>query len=198
MADVIRELHTYVSANCDAKSDVVIPLLSQATLTFLMEPNAAALEADMVGVMEKHGLSKGVVKDLCKHLIVIWQNAIRECWDESRLSTTAKACGLSAGVCAALAKHWKKCSKLLVSNLVGKSIDGNDVVDMDWSFGVTAASSDCTDAGKTFLQMRLTLLDRATDSTRNVFLELSLEQFYHFLAQLEGCKTAIDILSGSD
>ena len=194
----MSELAALINTSCSAVGDVVVPKLSQATLTFLMDPNPGVLEADMAAVTEKYGLSKSVVQGLSKHLIVIWQNAIREGWDETRLKAMTESSGLSSAVSVALGKHWKKCSKLVASSGPGRSIEGNEVVDMDWSFGVTAASNDSGNIGKTFLQMRLTLLDKTTENVRNVFLELSLEQFYHFLAQLEGCKTAIDILSGHD
>lgn len=198
MADILQKLKTNIHENIQGKEGVVIPQLSQATLSFLLDPNAAILEEEMSAVTKTHGVKKGVVKEICKLLIVTWQNAMRECWDDKRLQQLAVSCGLAEDLSKTLSKHWMKCSKLMTSGISGnKNIEGKDVVDMDWSFGVTAASSDNSEVGSPYLQMRLTIRDKGTEETQTVFLELTLEQFYHFLAQLEACKTAIDILSSN-
>ena len=64
---------------------------------------------------------------------------------------------------------------------------------MDWSFGVTAASDDISNVGKTFLQLKLILeRDASTEGCDVIFMELSLEQFYQLLASMEKSKAYID------
>lgn len=68
----------------------------------------------------------------------------------------------------------------------------NPLVDMQWRFGVTAANSEIRHLGATFLQMLLTL--DLGNSQQKVHLELTLPQFYEFLAQMEKAKAMCDFL----
>lgn len=47
--------------------------------------------------------------------------------------------------------------------------------------------------GKTYLQMKLTV--DSGEGGRLVFMELSLDQFYHFMAQMEKAKAYLDFVA---
>lgn len=51
--------------------------------------------------------------------------------------------------------------------------------------------------GKTFLQMKLTVDSGGGGPGRLVFMELSLEQFYHFMAQMEKAKAYLDFVAAA-
>ena len=68
----------------------------------------------------------------------------------------------------------------------------NQLLDMQWRFGVTAANSEIRHLGSTFLQMMLTL--DMGNAEKKVRLELTLPQFYEFLAQMEKAKAMCDFL----
>ena len=55
---------------------------------------------------------------------------------------------------------------------------------------VTASSSELQKVGRSFLQLRLTLNRGGLDEC--VHMELTLEQFYSFLADMENAKAALD------
>lgn len=63
------------------------------------------------------------------------------------------------------------------------------VVDVDWKFGVTAASSEKNQVGKTFLQMKITV--DSGNGLKNIHMEMSLPQFYAFLHELEKAATSL-------
>lgn len=65
----------------------------------------------------------------------------------------------------------------------------NRVVDVDWKFGVTAASSEKSQVGKTFLQLKITV--DTGNGLKNIHMEMSLSQFYAFLHELEKAKTSL-------
>ena len=66
---------------------------------------------------------------------------------------------------------------------------------MEWKFGVTASSDELEKVGSTYLQLRL-LTAKAGGGSDEVMLELTVEQFYEFLAQMERVKASVDFLSG--
>ena len=63
--------------------------------------------------------------------------------------------------------------------------------DMEWKFGVTASSEELDSVGSTFLQMKFTLASGSNDDEK-VHVEMSLPQFYEFLAKMETAKAEMD------
>lgn len=69
----------------------------------------------------------------------------------------------------------------------------NPLVDMEWKFGVTAASSDMKVVGNSFLQLKL-VVDKG-GKKEDVYMELTLPQFYSFLHEMEKARTALEYFS---
>ena len=64
--------------------------------------------------------------------------------------------------------------------------------------GVTAASDDCDHVGKTYLQLKFTIdYGDSQSGLKDVFMELGLEQFFQFLAQMENCKSYMDFFDSA-
>ncbi|KAJ9586030.1 hypothetical protein L9F63_020327 [Diploptera punctata] len=70
----------------------------------------------------------------------------------------------------------------------------NNVVDIEWKLGVTAASSKERQAGTTYLHFKL-VLDAGGGSLKTVYMEMSLAQFYAFLHELEKAKSSLYYIS---
>lgn len=121
---------------------------------------------------------------------------MKDGWSVPELSHQCEAIGLSPEISEIIASCWQEKSTRMVSSLLSNTLRANQLVDMDWSFGVTASSDDCDHIGKTFIQMKLTL-DEGNNKRKNVHLELTLEQFYQFLAQMESCKSYLDFVSSA-
>lgn len=165
------------------------------------------------------------------------------------------ASGLDAAKAAIVEAKWAANLGALSRSVATSTLVVNKVVDMEWNFGVTAASSDvdqvqslcpvsvsvalciCANeqlplsltvallmwqVGSTFLQLKLKIDDGSgnqdagagssaagaagddddassgtsgTKTNGEVFMELTLPQFYDFLAQMEKAKTLVDYLS---
>ncbi|XP_077862236.1 COMM domain-containing protein 7-like [Saccoglossus kowalevskii] len=69
----------------------------------------------------------------------------------------------------------------------------NQLVDMEWKFGVTAANSEINKVGNTFLQLKLVV--NKGNRTENVYMELTLPQFYSFLHEMEKAKSSLEYFS---
>jgi hypothetical protein len=100
--------------------------------------------------------------------------------------------------------------------MIGATLMVNQLVDMEWKFGVTASNrfhyffvfffvkdysnhfqinnSDMAKVGASFLQIKMTL-DKGNTTTEDVHLELTLPQFYEFLAQMQKAKANLDFFS---
>lgn len=73
-------------------------------------------------------------------------------------------------------------------------LSANQLIDMTWRFGLTAGNSAVKHVGDSFLQLALQL-DQGGPHPRTVHVELSLPQFYAFLAELERAAKAIELFS---
>uniref|UniRef100_A0AAX7VVL0 Nucleolar protein 4-like b n=1 Tax=Astatotilapia calliptera TaxID=8154 RepID=A0AAX7VVL0_ASTCA len=69
----------------------------------------------------------------------------------------------------------------------------NQLVDMEWKFGVTVGTSEIQKLGTVFLQLKLVV--RKGNSTENVYMELTLPQFYNFLHEMERAKASMECFS---
>jgi hypothetical protein len=67
----------------------------------------------------------------------------REGWSAEQLEISAASLGLSQRIGLAMKDSWEAHSNQLTSSLLSKIISANQLVDVDWSFGVTASTEDC-------------------------------------------------------
>ena len=102
--------------------------------------------------------------------------------------------GLAENKLLVIIEKWKKYSSILVRSMVNQVFSINQLVDMDWKFGVTAATSEDSQLGHSFIQLKL-VLDKGVKQKENVCLELSLPQFYKFLHEMQKAKSSLELLS---
>ncbi len=89
---------------------------------------------------------------------------------------------------AFIVRLWKKYYVAMSRSLQLKDFKVSPLRDLDWRFGVTAACSELNQVGNTFLQLKIGL----ENSDQDVFVEMSMEQFYCFLHEMEKAKKTLD------
>lgn len=112
----------------------------------------------------------------------------------SKLQNSLLSLNISQATATVMVSCYEKKSSKLTKLLLSRSLVSNKVLDLDWSFGVTASSDDCDQVGKTYLQVKVKV-DTGSDGIRDIFFEMTLEQFYVFLAELEKCKSFLDAIA---
>ncbi|XP_042897522.1 COMM domain-containing protein 7 isoform X2 [Parasteatoda tepidariorum] len=91
-------------------------------------------------------------------------------------------------------KQWDDVRSSLIHSSTAETIPINPLVDMEWKFGVTSASSQVNSIGNVYLQMKLEV-DQGNGRTKSVFFELQLSEFYAFLHEMERARASLDYLS---
>jgi hypothetical protein len=81
---------------------------------------------------------------------------------------------------------WSKSKSELIQAAIDSTLSVNQLQDIDWRFGVVASSKSMDKVGNTFLQMKIHREDKKV-----VNLELSLEQFYAFLGEMEKAEATL-------
>lgn len=170
--------------------------LTTLVLTFLLHPKTTNFQEDLGTIAQKVSMNGGAFKVLVRSLLVFLQNGMHEGWQAAELEAKCANISVSPEATAVILEVWKTKTLQMATSLVSRTIKANQLVDLDWKFGATASSDDCNHLGKTFLQLKFTI-DTADSGLKNVFMELSLEQFYQFLAQMENCKSYLEFLSSN-
>lgn len=116
--------------------------------------------------------------------------AVSEGYSARRFEEKCRELGHKEEFVSTLTSVWVGQATNVASSLLSRAMTNNQLVDMDWVFGVTASSDDCNHVGKTFLQLKLTL--SGDKGLKIVVIELSLDQFYQFLASMQKCKSYLD------
>lgn len=172
-----------------------IEVIVDKTLDFVVNPSrSSAFQESLSTIATSHKISGSVLKTVTRSLLIFLQQVVNAVESSSQLEAKCQAMGLQPNSTTLIISSWKKRSNQITSIALAKTVSSNRLIDMDWSFGVTAASDYSDQVGKTYLQLKLTI-DAGEEGIKDEYFELTLEQFYQFLGQMEKCKSYLDLLS---
>ncbi len=129
-----------------------------------------------------------------RSVILTLRGCMRHGVNADGLREDLTALGFPEASAEAIAGVWRSSAMQIAQHAVSTTLAVNRLVDIDYKFGVTAATDEVAQVGSTYLQLRL-VLDRG-GQREIVCVELSLPQFYHFLAQLERAESHMGVLVG--
>uniref|UniRef100_A0A8C6Z4X1 COMM domain containing 7 n=1 Tax=Nothoprocta perdicaria TaxID=30464 RepID=A0A8C6Z4X1_NOTPE len=160
--------------------------LTDVLFRFLTEPKEVErFLAQLSDFASTNKISLGALKSIVKSVLLVPSGKGR-----------ARPCcptRLSEEKASYFAEQWKLNSPALTRLAVGQTLMINQLVDMEWKFGVTAGSSELEKVGSIFLQLKLVI--KKGGQMENVYMELTLPQFYSFLHEMERVKTSLESFS---
>lgn len=165
-------------------------------LDLLADPPGSNFQQRLAAFADEHKVNVPALRNVSRGLILLCRGATKQNLLPAQVHEDCINLGLSEEAAAAIRACWEERGGALATAQVTKTIMANQLVDLEWKFGVTAASSEVNQVGVTFLQMKLTI-DRGNGQREDVHMELSLQQFYQFMADMEKAKTFLDFLSPS-
>ncbi|XP_040050138.1 COMM domain-containing protein 7 [Gasterosteus aculeatus] len=168
--------------------------LIEILFQFLLEPKETERFMQLLGEFAgEHGMSAGPLKNLMKSVLLVPQGAMKKNLTAEQMKEDLLALGLSEEKSAQFSQQWGEHYAALSRLAVGQTLMVNQLVDMDWKFGVTVGTSEIQKVGNIFLQLKLVV--RKGNSTENVYMELTLPQFYNFLHEMERAKASMECFS---
>jgi hypothetical protein len=188
----LKILNTLVSSG---KKEECRRLIDMA-LSFLVSPRTEKdnLLEELQSFVQNCSVNGSMAKSVAQGLIVFLQDSMKASSNSQLLTSHCATVELSEEVTAIMVQCWEARGSQISVSLLSRTISRNKLVDMDWSFGITASTNDCDNVGKPYLHLKL-IVDKADDGgLQEVFVELSLEQFYSFLASLEKAKSYVDFV----
>ncbi len=175
--------------------------VASLVLNMLIDARSVDFASSVAEIASTHGQKPGIIKGVLREFLVVFQSAMKEGKTSKKIeaqliSQLAMPEDIAASVCTV----WQDNVGRISSSLVSKTLKANALVDLDWNFGVTASSSEMDQVGAAFLQLKLTMDQGESEGggTRDVFLELSVDQFYSFLSSMEQCKRFLDLVASSE
>ncbi|XP_008303995.1 COMM domain-containing protein 7 [Stegastes partitus] len=121
------------------------------------------------------------------------QRALKKNLTAEQIREDLLTLGLGDDKAAHFSQQWAEHQAALCRLALGQTLTVNQLVDMEWKFGVTVGTSEIQKVGNIFLQLKLVV--RKGNSTENVYMELTLPQFYNFLHEMERAKASMECFS---
>jgi len=181
------QLYTDVQ-NLNAFGNEQLTEFTKITLSFL------AQQEDSRSRMEAFAAAQGVnlraLENTVQGILYFFSEALKRSLKQDDVKSDLEKLGLESARAELLAQSYQREFATLSSTLVSSTFKVNQLVDMEWKFGVTAGTSELSEVGTCFLQVKLVL--NRNGKKENVLFEMSLPQFYSFLANMQKAALAID------
>ncbi|RMB95725.1 hypothetical protein DUI87_27838 [Hirundo rustica rustica] len=127
--------------------------LTEVLFRFLTEPKEVErflTQLSDFATMNK--ISLGPLKNIVKSILLVPNGALKRNLSSEQVRADFIALGLSEEKASYFAEQWKVNSPTLTRLAVGQTLMINQLIDMEWKFGVTAGSSELEKVGSIFLQ----------------------------------------------
>ncbi|KAH3816101.1 hypothetical protein DPMN_117609 [Dreissena polymorpha] len=168
--------------------------LVQYVFGFLTDPSKSfRLMTQLEDFAAENGVSAGALKNVFKSFLSIPSNALKKSLTPEQIREDLINLGLSDAKADYFGEQWKTNQLALSRSALGQTLMVNQLLDMEWKFGVTAASSELDKVGNTFLQLKLVI--NTGNGVSNSYMELTLPQFYSFLHEMEKAKASLEYLT---
>jgi len=165
----------------EALSDEQLKLL--VSLTFTTLTNGQLPEEEIVSFASQHKMKSKILKEMLKGLLFFMSESLRKNSSAETVNEELVAFGLSKEKSELIGSLWKTTFAKLAQTMKQKTLKVNELVDLQWKFGVTASSDSLQQVNTCFLQLKLVI--NTGNKTEDVLMEMSLPQFYKFLQQME-------------
>ncbi|XP_069740072.1 COMM domain-containing protein 7-like isoform X5 [Narcine bancroftii] len=133
--------------------------LTEIIFHFVTEPTESVrLLNELSEFASKNGMSSGPLKNILKNVLLVPYGALKRNLTADHIKADFITLGLGEEKAGCFADQWKLHSTVLSRLALEQTMTVNQLVDMEWKFGVTAGSSELQKVGSIFLQVLLDFL----------------------------------------
>eukprot|EP00300_Choanocystis_sp_HF-7_P033461 c4580_g1_i1.p1 GENE.c4580_g1_i1~~c4580_g1_i1.p1 ORF type:complete len:214 (+),score=49.81 c4580_g1_i1:1-642(+) len=174
--------------------DAMFYAFLRLVVTFLTHPDDHNLLGEVEELAEIKGVKLGLARNVSRTLFMITKGAVTHQLTSEQFRSDLINLGFDSPKIDQFVAIFGEATPGVSAAIVENTMTVNELVDMQWKFGVTASNAELKQVGSTFLQMKLGI-DKGGGDLTNVFAELSLPQFYKFLSEMERANAALDDLA---
>eukprot|EP00069_Balaena_mysticetus_P002437 bmy_16147T0 len=128
----------------------------------------------------------GPLRSIVKSLLLVSNGALKKSRTAEQVQADFITLGLSEEKATYFSEKWKQNAPTLARRATGQTLMINQLIDMEWTFGVTSGSSELE---------KVELVVKKGNQTENLYIELTLSQFYSFLHEMERVRTSMECFS---
>ncbi|XP_008760532.2 COMM domain-containing protein 7 isoform X1 [Rattus norvegicus] len=130
--------------------------LTEVLFHFLTEPKEVErFLAQLSEFATTNQISLGPLKSIMKSLLLVPNGALKKGLTAEQVRTDLLTLGLSEEKATYFSEKWKQNAPTLAQWAIGQTLMINQLIDMEWRFGVTSGSSELEKVGSIFLQVSL-------------------------------------------
>ena len=129
-------------SNLQSLSPEQLEGLMELVISFLIDAKGSGFQEKLGVYAETHGMGGAALKTIVRASLLFLQRGVRAGWVTEQVTEACAGMGLSPEVAEVISRCWAQQSSNLTSSLLSKIVSANQLMDVDWSFGVTAATDD--------------------------------------------------------
>jgi len=171
-----------------------IKSLVDAVVTFFATGQSEQFLNSIQTLSQSSAIPVAALKNMGKGVIVMFKGAFQNSLSVSNFMEDLAQLGFQGTISTYIADKWRASQSTLTSSSLGKTLSINKLLLPEWRFGITASNKELQNAGATFMQLKL-VLDKGDGEKYYEHVELTLPQFYEFLATMEKAKAQLDFFS---
>ncbi|XP_070328622.1 COMM domain-containing protein 7 isoform X1 [Odocoileus virginianus] len=143
--------------------------LTEVLFHFLTEPKEVErFLAQLSEFATTNQISLGPLRSIVKSLLLVPNGALKKGLTAEQVRADFMTLGLSEEKAIYFSEKWKQNAPTLARWAIGQTLMINQLVDMEWKFGVTSGSSELEKVGSIFLQLKLVI--KKGSQTENVYI----------------------------
>lgn len=184
----------FASFNWESYSlgESTITELCSTSANLIINASAYDISSEVNRLASDSSVKASVLRGAISEVVGFYSLGQNSGWTAAKLREHLKTTPCPANVCTVIVRVWDENQGRITASSLTKTLKANQLVDMDWVFGVTASSDSCNEVGKTYLQLKLTFDQDVGDGGKHMHLEMTVDQFFAFLSSMEQCKQFLE------
>uniref|UniRef100_A0A5F8A8U1 COMM domain containing 7 n=1 Tax=Macaca mulatta TaxID=9544 RepID=A0A5F8A8U1_MACMU len=147
--------------------------LTEVLFHFLTEPKEVErFLAQLSEFATTNRISLSSLRSIVKSLLLVPNGALKKSLTAKQVQADFITLGLSEEKATYFSEKWKQNAPTLAQWAIGQTLMINQLIDMEWKFGVTSGSSELEKVGSIFLQLKLVV--KKGNQTENVYIDSSI------------------------
>ncbi|KAI6653524.1 COMM domain-containing protein 7 [Oopsacas minuta] len=159
-------------------------------LVFLSSPKEAQ---QFISKLEKYAGSLNIpfsaIQLIAKAVLLFFRGCLQKSLSITQIAEDLSNLGLNEDKTRRLTQNWSHSFGIISNVNQQRVLTIHQLTDLEWRFGVTTGNSLASRVGKIFLQMKFKIF-----TGEIISIEMSIEQFYSFLHEMEKARASIEYL----
>ncbi|KAF0686119.1 Aste57867_22084 [Aphanomyces stellatus] len=173
-----------MASNVNAMPEPMLVEFASMMFLYCVSPQDHDLTKLAADFAAQHQMNMKPLKKTIQHVFELINQAIQLSYPASEFVQHLTRAGMEMAPAKILGIKWEACRPVLLQRVHQVMLATHQLVNLTWKLGITAATNQVPEHGAIFVQLSFEL-DTGAPTTATESIELSVENFYRFLANME-------------